>query len=57
MQNHHDLQNMSRVLHRHDWDTLDDWVHAVDELAELNDDDIENVVRMADREPDRVFFE
>jgi len=52
-----DLQDMSRVLYSHKWANLDDWVHAVDDLADLSDDDIDEVVRIADREPDRMFFE
>jgi hypothetical protein len=48
---------MSRVLYRHNWDSLDDWVDALNDLADLSDDDIDDVVRIANREPDVVFFQ
>jgi hypothetical protein len=50
-------ESMSRVLYRHDWDNLDDWVDALNDLADLSDDDIDDVVRIANREPDAVFFQ
>ena len=50
-------ESMSRVLYRHNWDNLDDWVDALNDLADLSDDDIDDVVRIANREPDAVFFQ
>jgi hypothetical protein len=50
-------ESMSRVLYRHNWDSLDDWVDALNELADLSDDDIDDVVRIANREPEAVFFQ
>ncbi|MGF1639569.1 MAG: hypothetical protein ACFCUO_01320 [Rhodospirillales bacterium] len=50
------LQTMSRVLYRHSWESLDDWVDALDDLADLDDADIDEVVRIAQREPDAVYF-
>ena len=50
-------ESMSRVLYRHNWDSLDDWVDALNDLADLSDDDIDDVVRIANREPDSVFFQ
>jgi hypothetical protein len=50
-------ESMSRVLYRHNWDSLDDWVDALNDLADLSDDDIDDVVRIANREPDAVFFQ
>lgn len=50
-------ESMSRVLYRHSWDSLDDWVDALNDLADLSDDDIDDVVRIANREPDAIFFQ
>ncbi len=50
-------ESMSRVLYRHNWDSLDDWVDALNDLADLSDDDIDDVVRIANREPDAVYFQ
>ena len=50
-------ESMSRVLYRHNWDSLDDWVDALNDLADLSDDDIDEVVRIANREPDAVYFQ
>jgi hypothetical protein len=50
-------ESMSRVLYRHNWDSLDDWVDALNDLADLSDDDIDDVVRIANREPDAIFFQ
>ena len=51
------LNQMSRVLYRHKWDHLDDWVDALSDLADLTDNDIDEVVRLGNREPDAVFFQ
>ena len=50
-------ESMSRVLYSHNWDSLDDWVDALNDLADLSDDDIDDVVRIANREPDAVYFQ
>ena len=51
------LQTIGRVVYRHSWENLDDWVDALNDLADLNDDDIDEVVRIANREPDAVYFQ
>jgi hypothetical protein len=38
---------MHRTLYRHNWSTLDEWVKTLEELAELEDDEIESLVRIA----------
>lgn len=32
---------MRRILHRHQWSDIADWVQALDDLADLNDEEIE----------------
>ena len=34
------LQQMGRVLYRHDWTDVEDWAAMVARLADLNDDEI-----------------
>lgn len=51
------VAKMGRVLYRHDWSSLDEWVDALDELADCNDDAVDEVVRAAQRECTDVFFE
>lgn len=38
---------LHRTLYRHDWSTLDEWVATLDELAELDDSEIESLVGLA----------
>lgn len=38
---------LHRTLYRHDWSTLDEWVSTLDELAELDDGEIESLVGLA----------
>jgi hypothetical protein len=35
---------IQRVVYRHDWQCLADWPRALDELAELTDDEIDRLV-------------
>lgn len=35
---------LHRILHRHQWSDVADWVHALDDLAGLNDKEIEQLV-------------
>ena len=37
-------QDMSRVLYRHDWTDVREWVRSVDELADLPDEEITRLV-------------
>jgi hypothetical protein len=39
-----DLTQMSRVLYRHQWQSLRDWSLALDDLADLSDDQIAELV-------------
>jgi hypothetical protein len=41
------LEEMSRVLHSHDWARVQDWVTALDQLATLTDDEIAALVHQA----------
>jgi hypothetical protein len=41
------MKSMSRVLYAHDWRQLDKWVASVDALADLSDDEIVELERMA----------
>jgi hypothetical protein len=45
-------KRMQRTLYRHDWATLDEWAKTLDELAELDDDEIESLVRIAANDAD-----
>lgn len=38
---------MCRTIHRHEWDSLEEWVHTLDALSELDDAEIEDLVRVA----------
>jgi hypothetical protein len=35
-----DLQEISRVVYRHDWTSVDQWARTLDQLADLTDDEI-----------------
>jgi hypothetical protein len=35
-----DLQEISRVVYRHDWTSIDQWVTTLDQLADLTDAEI-----------------
>ncbi len=41
-----DLQEISRVLYRHDWTSVDQWVSKLDQLADLTDDEIAELERL-----------
>ena len=41
-----DLQEISRVLYRHDWTSIDQWVSKLDQLADLTDDQITELERL-----------
>jgi hypothetical protein len=41
-----DLQEISRVLYRHDWTSVDQWVSKLDQLADLTDDEIVELERL-----------
>lgn len=51
------VAKMGRVLYRHDWSSLDEWVDALEELAECNDDTVDEVVRAAQREREDIYFD
>jgi hypothetical protein len=52
-----DLNQISRVLYRHKWASLEDWVRSLDELADLTDDEIDEVKRLSRAEPDKIYFD
>ena len=51
------LNDIRRVVHRHKWASLEDWVRSLDELADLDDDDIEEVERLTKGDRDDIYFE
>jgi hypothetical protein len=36
-------EHVAKAVLRHDWKNLEDWVKALDELAELSDDQIDRL--------------
>jgi hypothetical protein len=46
-----DLQELSRVIYRHDWTSVDQWVSNLDQLADLTDDEIGELERLGNRQP------
>ena len=36
-------QHVTKAVLQHGWSSLDDWVHALDELADLTDEQIDQV--------------
>ncbi len=42
-----DMQKVRRVVYRHDWNNLSEWVGALDELADMTDEQISELVRPA----------
>jgi len=51
------LNDIRRVVYRHKWASLEDWVRSLDELADLDDDDIEEVERLTKGDRDDIYFE
>jgi len=51
------LDEIRRVVYRHKWASLEDWVRSLDELADLDDEDIEQVERLARGDRDDIYFE
>lgn len=41
------LNHMSRVLCSHDWKNVEEWVHALNELATLTDGEISELETLA----------
>lgn len=48
-----DLNEMSRVLYDHQWETTADWVSKLDQLADLTDEEIGRLVRISITRPRR----
>jgi hypothetical protein len=42
-----DLNEVSRIICDHQWDTPQDWVLKLDELADLNDEQIGSLIRLS----------
>jgi len=38
------LQDMNRVLYRHDWQNVEEWASAIDHLADLTEQEIGDMV-------------
>lgn len=51
------LDEISRVVYRHKWASLEDWVRSLDELADLDDEDIDEVERLTKGDRDNIYFE
>lgn len=50
-------QHVAKAALRHDWASLEDWAGALDELADLSDDQIEqleNLPPCGESNPDRL---
>jgi len=41
------LQDMNRVLYRHDWRSVEEWASAIDHLADLTEQEIGEMVGKA----------
>ena len=41
-----DLQEMNRVLYRHDWTSVDQWASNLDHLADLSEAEIDELERL-----------
>jgi hypothetical protein len=44
-----DMQKIGRVVYRHEWKNLAEWVGALDELANMTDEQISELVRRGGR--------
>lgn len=42
-----DLVEMSRVLYDHQWESTEDWVRKLDQLADLSDEEIGSLVNLS----------
>lgn len=51
------LDEIRRVVYRHKWASLEDWVRSLDELADLDDEDIDEVERLTRGDRDDIYFE
>lgn len=40
------LSEINRVVHRHEWVSLGEWVDSLDKLADLSDRELEELGRM-----------
>jgi hypothetical protein len=38
------LQDMNRVLYRHDWQSVEEWASAIEHLADLSEQEIGEMV-------------
>jgi hypothetical protein len=43
------LEEMSRVLYRHHWESVEDWAENVSQLADLTDPEINELTRLGIR--------
>ena len=51
------LDHIRRVVYRHKWASLEDWVRSLDELADLDDEDIDEVERLTRSDRDDIYFD
>ncbi|MBK8908761.1 MAG: hypothetical protein IPM60_12905 [Rhodospirillales bacterium] len=50
------VQDMSRTLYHHQWASLDEWVRSVNALADLDDDEIDDLVRRRTLAPEAAIL-
>lgn len=50
------VQDMSRTLYHHQWASLDEWVQSVYALADLDDDEIDDLVRRRTLAPEAAIL-
>jgi uncharacterized protein YjiS (DUF1127 family) len=48
------LNDLSRVLYRHDWGNVEEWAHNIDKLAELSDFEIAELEHLARHQTTRT---
>jgi hypothetical protein len=39
-------KRVKRAVHRHQWNSLEEWVRTLDELSEMSDCEIDDLVRL-----------
>lgn len=47
-------KQLNRVLYRHRWNKIEEWVQSLDELADLSDDEIADLARLTANDDDDV---
>jgi hypothetical protein len=45
-------KQLNRVLYRHRWNKIEEWVESLDELADLSEDEIADLARLTANDDD-----